>query len=254
MSTFTGLSDQPPDVILVLVLHLASDPDRRLRDVINLAFASKSLLSSVTGLDVFWTNWSRTVFGRPRETETVLPLWSGWSYFSGRMRRRFHLCRAMHALLFRHPAPTYLMSGHDIPTLLAAEAGHGVELPECLWDLWRVYDGHSNKSSRGIFQGAHMLRLQEALERLSSHRPGPCMGGPPGTDMEPGPLMPFTTGPPYYPCGFYTADPQGRVWLTSSKVSWYVADTLTEMVRLAMTGELAEKRGIVLAASTPVTG
>lgn len=63
MSTFSSLSDQPPDVILVLVLHLASDPDRRLRDVINLAFASKSLLSTVTGLDVFWTDWSRTVFG-----------------------------------------------------------------------------------------------------------------------------------------------------------------------------------------------
>lgn len=59
-----SLETLPPDVIAHLARQLSADPRRRVRDVVNLAFVSKSLHSVVTGIDQFWYQWSRILFRR----------------------------------------------------------------------------------------------------------------------------------------------------------------------------------------------
>lgn len=54
----------PLDVIHHIAQQLAADPKRRVRDVVSLAFSSKSLYSSISKLDGFWARWSRSIFGR----------------------------------------------------------------------------------------------------------------------------------------------------------------------------------------------
>lgn len=62
-----SLDGVPADVIAHLARLLASDPRRRVRDVVSLVFVSKSLYNVLTSVDGFWFYWSRVLFRRSEE-------------------------------------------------------------------------------------------------------------------------------------------------------------------------------------------